>query len=224
MSDPDREFRHAILATDIVIFALRDASLIVLLVKIQKAHFPDYWAVPGGLVHPSETVDVCAERNLLKAARPNEIFLEQLYTFGELNRDPHGRVVSVTYYALMPDWRFGLDRSSAYPAIEWFPIDRLPKLAYDHDEVVRFAIERLRSKATYSNIVYSLLPDEFTLSELQKTYEIVLDKKLDKRNFRKKILSLNQLVNTGRKTSGKAHRPAELYRFKQKKFETIQIL
>jgi len=224
MSGADKGFQHAILATDIVIFAIKEGSLCILLVKMQKEHFRGYWAVPGGLINPSEPVEACARRNLLKAANADDVYLEQLYTFGEVDRDPHGRVVSVSYYALMPDWRFHLSNSTEYNAIEWFSIDDLPELAYDHDDVVLFAIERLRSKLTYSNIIFNLMPDTFTLSELQRAYEVVLNKKLDKRNFRKKILSLNQIASTGRRTVGKAHRPADLYRFKRKTVEIIQVL
>jgi len=217
-------FQYTILATDIVVFTIQNGALKVLLVKVKKEPFRGLWAVPGGLVKPSETVDMCAKRNLLAAAESDDVFFEQLYTFGEVDRDPHGRVVSVTYYALLPNSEAKLKPSSVYDAIEWHPIDSLPELAYDHDKVVRFAVERLRSKASYSNIVFGLLPEVFTLSDLQSVYEIVLNRKLDKRNFRKKILSLNQLGKTGEKTTGKAHRPADLYRFKQKKFMTIQVL
>ena len=224
MRRPESGFRYAILATDIVVFAVKDRLLNVLLVKVKKEYFKGAWAVPGGLVRPVETVEMCAKRNLLKAARADDVFLEQLYTFGEIDRDPHGRVVSVTYYALLPDWERKFDWSGDYDSIEWFPLDQLPKLAYDHNEVIRFAVERLRSKVTYSNIIFSLLPKRFTLSELQRVYEIVLDRKLDKRNFRKKLISSNQLNKTGDKTIGKAHRPADLYRFKQRKYTPIQIL
>ncbi|MFH2133145.1 MAG: NUDIX domain-containing protein [bacterium] len=224
MKKEEQGLRYAILANDIVIFAIRDGTLNVLLVKVKSASFRGLWAVPGGLVKPSETVDTCARRYLWQVVTSGDVFLEQLYTFGKVDRDPQGRVVSVTYYALIPDAERILDCSDDYAAVAWFPVDRLPELAYDHDEVVQLAVDRLRSKTTYSNIIFSLLAREFTLSDLQRAYEIVLNRNLDKRNFRKKILSLNQLVKTGRKTTGKAHRPADLYRFRLRRYATIQIL
>lgn len=224
MTKTTEAIRHAILATDIVVFSIRSGVLNVLLVKINKEQFRDFWAFPGGLVSPAETVDECAERIFFETTETREVYLEQLYTFGGVDRDPNGRVVSVTYFALVPDPELKFEITKGCDAIGWFPINRIPHLAYDHSEVINFAVKRLRSKITYTNIIFGLLPDEFTLSELQAAYETVLDKELDKRNFRKKILSLNLLHKTGKKTLGKAHRPADIYRFKNKSLKTIQVL
>jgi 8-oxo-dGTP diphosphatase len=150
-----------------------------------------------------------------------DVYLEQLYTFGKTDRDPSGRVVSVAYLALIPASEMDL---MMVADTGWFPINRLPKLAYDHAEIIDVAVDRLRAKLTYTNISYGLLPEAFTLNDLQKTYEIILGKKLDKRNFRKKITSLNVLQQTGNKTFGKAHRPANLYRFTERTPRVAQIL
>jgi len=146
-----------------------------------------------------------------------------LYTFGRINRDPSGRVVSVAYFALMHDSEIEIQPSNTYEFIDWFSITGLPKLGYDHNEIIQSAIDRLKAKLTYTNIMYCLLPKEFTLSALQKNYEIILCKKLDKRNFRKKIMSLNLVNKTDQKTHGKAHRPANLFQFTQRTPEIIPL-
>ena len=221
MSKTQTEFKFAVIATDIAILTIKDEELNVLLVKMKKDIFKGSWALPGGLVKPDESVDSSAKRNLFEKTKMRNVYLEQLYTFGEINRDPSGRVVSVAYFALIPASDINLIMlEDTY----WFPIDRLPKLAYDHGEIIDTAVNRLRSKLSYTNISYGLLPEEFALSDLQKTYEIILGRNLDKRNFRKKITSLNLLKKTGNKTSGKAHRPAYLYRFVDRSPRVAQIM
>lgn len=224
MKEKHSGIRYTILATDIVVFTILDNVLNILLIKINSGHFEDFWAVPGGLINPSETVDEAAKRIFFETTHTENRYLEQLYTFGSVDRDPNGRIVSVTYFALMPDPNLKISTTNTFEKIDWFPMNDIPELAYDHNEVVQFALDRLRGKITYSNIIYGLLPDEFTLSDLQKSYEIVLDRELDKRNFRKKILSLNTLLKTGKKTIGKAHRPADIYKFAQKSPSIIQML
>ncbi len=220
---PD-QFRFTILATDIVVFTIRQNELHVLLVKVKQDHFQGLWAVPGGLVKPSEAIETAAVRYFRGATGKTGGYFEQLYTFGRVDRDPKGRIVSVTYFALMPEAVKQPKPIDAFAGLDWFPVHKLPDLAYDHAEVIVFALERLKGKVTYSNIIYGLLPDEFSLSELQATYEIVLDRKLDKRNFRKKIIALNLLEKTERMTTGQANRPAALYRFQQKHPVNIAIL
>ena len=219
-----KEYEFAVIATDTVIFTIKNEELNVLLIKMKKNLFQGLWAIPGGLVKPNESVDSSAKRNLFEKTRMKDVYLEQLYTFGKINRDPSGRVVAVAYFALIPASDARLKTLKDSDDTDWFPVNRLPKLAYDHDEIVNFAVERLKSKLAYTNIAYGLLPEEFTLSDLQKIYEIILDRKMDKRNFRKKILSLNLLSKTGNKTQGKAHRPANLYRFREKSPKVTQIL
>ncbi len=215
---------HPILAVDVVIFAIDEDKLKVVLIKMLKAHFEKKWAVPGGRVRVQESVDEAARRSLAEQAGIKDIFLEQLYTFGRVDRDPFGRVVSVAYFALVPSKDQVLATDKRYGGIEWFDTGDLPSLAYDHAEILKLAIERLRAKLEYTNIVCNLLPDEFRMSQLQKTYEIILGRPLDKRNFQKKILSLGLVKKTDKKTSGMQSRPAALFRFVDKKPRLIEIL
>lgn len=204
------KYKYAVLATDVAIFTVAGNELKILLIKMQKEPYLKHWALPGGLIEPKETAEKAARKHLHKRTGIKGVYLEQLYTFSKINRDPFGRVVSVAYFALVPSSGIRL-RSDGQSA--WFAVNKLPPLAYDHQEMVSLAVRRLKSKLTYSPIAYSLLPSEFTLGELQKTYEIILGKSLDKRNFRKKILASELLQKAGKKKRGGPNRPAELYRF-----------
>ena len=219
-----KKYTFAVIATDVVIFTIQDGQLKVLLIQMKKVPFTGQWAIPGGLVKPDESVDNSARRQLVSKTGVSDIYLEQLYTFGEVNRDPFGRVVSVAYFALIPYGGFRLKTTKEYEGVDWFGIKMLPGLAYDHAEIISSAVERLKSKLAYTNIVYSLLPNEFALGELQQLYEIILDKKFDRRNFRRKILSLNLLKKLGKKRGGDANRPAELYSFVKRKPAWVQVL
>jgi len=218
------KYDFAVIATDTVIFTIKDNELQVLLIQMKKKPFTDMWAMPGGLVKGDESVTNAAKRHLLDKTRIKNVYLEQLYTFGAVDRDPFGRVVSVAYFALIPSANISLKTTKEYAGVQWFSVSDLPKMAYDHKKIVTLAVERLQAKLTYTNIVFSLLPDEFSLSELQNIYEVILGKKLDKRNFRKKILSLNLVKNTGKQQLGSPNRPPELYTFVKKQLENVQIL
>lgn len=224
MENVAKKYTFAVIATDVVIFTVQEGQMKVLLIQMKKAPFTGQWAAPGGLVKPNESVDKAAERQLVAKTGVRNVYLEQLYTFGKVKRDPFGRVVSVAYFALIPYGGLRLKTTKEYEDVTWFPIKKLPKLAYDHAEIIRYAVERLKSKLEYTNIVYSLLPKEFALSELQGLYEIILGKKFDKRNFRKKILSLPLLKKLGKKRGGDANRPAELYSFTRRKPLRIRVL
>ena len=224
MKHIQKTYKYVVIAADVVIFSIIEGQLKVLLIKMKKHPYTDYWAVPGGLVHPEESLDDSAARILYTKAGLSNVYLEQLYTFGEVNRDPFGRVVSVAFFALIPSTGLHLKTTKEYADIDWFPVSHLPKLAYDHKHIVKSAIQRLQSKLSYTNIIYGLLPNEFTLGELQNIYEIILDRKLDKRNFRKKILSLKLVKKLNRKKSTGPNRPAELYCFVKKTPEIVEIL
>lgn len=219
-----KNFKYVVIATDIVIFTIDEGELKVLMIKMKKDPFKGMWAVPGGLVRVNESVDDSAKKHLKNKTGVDNVYLEQLYTFGEVDRDPLGRVVSVAYFALIPNNSIALKTTEEYEKVDWFSIKKLPKLAYDHHKIVKMAVERLKAKLEYSNIVYGLLPKEFTLTELQKMYELILEKELDKRNFRKKILSLNIIKNTNKRTIGEASRPAELYKFISTKPKIVEII
>ena len=214
---------HPRVAVDVVIFTIDEGVLKALLVKLKEGPFHEHWAFPGGLVAVGESLDDAATRELTEKTGLRDIYLEQLRTFGEPRRDPHAHVVSVAYFALLP--RKGRDIGShpKYARLEWQPVNALPSLAYDHNAIAQYALERLRAKLAYTNIVYSLLPHEFTLGELQEIYAVILGRTLDRRNFRKKLLATGLLRALPRLRRG-PHRPATLYAFAQRRPMNIPIL
>ena len=222
---PPHKLRFAILATDVVLFTIEDGLLKVLLAPVHRPpHYIHTWGVPGGLIKPAETADKAAMRILREKARVrSNVYLEQLYTFSDVKRDPRGRVVSVAYFGLVSSGTLRQEDRREDSA-RWCAIGELSALAFDHTEMIRVAIKRLRSKLEYTNIVYGLLPREFTMSELQYTYEIILGRPLDKRNFRRKLLELKLVQKAGRKRRGGAHRPAELYRFVHRTPKIVAVL
>jgi len=222
MNDALKKYEHAVIAVDVVIFTVEEGKLKTLLIKMKKSPYEKSWAMPGGLVGGGESVDDAAKRHLEDKTGVKDIFLEQLYTFGEVDRDPFGRVVSVAYFALIPSAGIKLKTTADYQDVAWFDIKKIPPLAYDHQKILDYAWRRLRAKLGYTNIVCNLLPDEFTLSQLQNAYELILDKKIDKRNFRKKILSLGLVKKIGKKTKD-AHRPAEIFAFNEKKLINVKF-
>jgi 8-oxo-dGTP diphosphatase len=206
---------------DIVIFAMREDYLNVLLIKRKYDPFKGEWALPGGFILPHEDILEAAKRELKEETGVSANYLEQLYTFGGPKRDPRGPVITVSYVALLnhvPDLSASTDAEDS----QWFPVYQLPSLAFDHSEILKYAIERLRNKFEYTTASFTLLPDKFTLTELQRIYEQVLNKVLDKRNFRKKILSLDVLIPTGELKKQGISRPAELYQFSAEKFENLR--
>lgn len=220
-----KTYKFVIVAIDAVVLVVKDEVLRVLLIKPKRAALKESWALPGGMVMPKESVDEAVWRHLAQKAGLSDVYLEQLYTFGKVKRDPFGRVVSVAHLALIPpDKKIDLKTTEAYTDIKWFPVGCLPSLAYDHKEIIAKALERLRAKLAYTNIVYSLLPERFTMGQMQRVYEMILDRKLDKRNFRKKIKVLNLIKKVGRQKRGAPNRPAELFTFVSKKPRIIGIL
>lgn len=210
------KYEKPAVTVDVLLFTVDQGDLKILLIKRNEEPFKDSWALPGGFVRMEESVDEAARRELLEESGVENVYLEQLYTFGEPKRDPRTRVITVTYMALATKDNWQLKASGDAAKAEFFPLKNLPKLAFDHDKITKYGLERLRSKLGYTNIVFGLLKDNFSLTEMQKVYEVILDKRLDKRNFRKKMLAMNLLQALGKKTSKGAHRPAELYRFKEK--------
>jgi 8-oxo-dGTP diphosphatase len=206
------------LASDVVIFTLLDDELKVLLVQRWHPPFQGYWSLPGGFVKVDESLEGAARRVLRERGRVSEVYLEQLYTFGKPARDPRARIVTVAYFALVaPEKLAEQDRLSG--RVAWHPAYKPPPLGFDHDEIIRYALQRLRWKLEYTAVAFQLLPESFTLTELQLAYERILRERLDKRNFRRKVLATGVLEETGDKRYGE-HRPATLYRFSEDaKFE-----
>jgi 8-oxo-dGTP diphosphatase len=201
---------------DLVIFTVNEGKLYVLLVKRAGEPFTGFWSIPGGFLLKSESLDEAALRVMVEKTGVQEVYLEQLYTFGRPDRDPRARIITVTYFALIPWKKLPQPGSRKVTNLAWYAVDEIPRLAFDHNEILRYALNRLRAKAGYSNIVYGLLPESFRLSDLQKMYEIIINQKLDKRNFRKRMLATGLLEETGKKDLAGAHRPAMLYQFKKR--------
>lgn len=222
MDKAPHKLKFAIIATDTVLFTVEGRELKALLMRVRRPpHYINHWGAPGGLIHPKENADEAARRHLWIKGGVRNVYLEQLYTFSRVDRDPRGRVVSVAYLALTPD---GGLRTKTKEEVKWFPVNKLPRMAYDHKEIIARAVRRLKAKLGYTNIAFALLPDEFTLSELQRIYEVVLERKLDKRNFRKKFFALKLLTALEKKKRGGANRPAGLYRFAEKKLKIVEVL
>ena len=214
---------HPRVAVDTVLFTIAEGTLKTLLVNIKKGVFVGRWAFPGGLVQVGEPLDEAARRELYEKTGVQDLYLEQLYTFGDARRDPTAHTVSVAYFALVPSFSQALRSGEKYADVGWFPVRALPKLAYDHNTIAAYALQRLQAKLGYTNIVYSLLPPEFTLAELQDIYEVILDQKLDRRNFRRKIMDLG-LLKPLQKTRRGAHRPAMLYAFTRRSPMNVEVL
>lgn len=209
------EYPRPCLTVDCVVFGLALEQLKVLLVQRDNEPFSKQWSLPGGFVRMEESLDDCAKRVLLNKTGCENIYFEQLYTFGTPDRDPRGRTISVAYYALVNSSEFPLDQdaSESRGQAEWFEVQNIPNLAFDHSQILRIALARLRAKITYQPIGFELLPNKFTLSKLQKLYEIILGETLDKRNFRKKLLGYGILKPLQAWERLGRQRPAQLYSF-----------
>lgn len=216
------EYPRPALTVDCVVFGYDEGELKVLLIERGLEPFKGRWALPGGFVRVDETLDEAARRELQEEACLKNVFLEQLYTFGAVERDPRERVVSVAYFALvkLSDHRARAATDAANA--EWFPISKASKLAFDHSEILAIALARLKSKVRYEPIGFELLPPKFTLTQLQHLYEAVLETKLDKRNFRKKVLGFGLLVPLKEALMTGRHRPAQLFRFDAEKYHKLK--
>ncbi|HWU86978.1 MAG TPA: NUDIX domain-containing protein [Kofleriaceae bacterium] len=215
------EYPRAALTVDCVVFGLDEQDLKVLLIQRRLQPFQHAWALPGGFVRVDETLDGAARRELAEEAGVTDVYLEQLYTFGALDRDPRERVVTVAYYALAKLSDHRIRAATDAMGVGWFSLDDLPKLAFDHAGVVAAARDRLRGKVRYAPVGFELLPPRFSLTQLQRLYEIILGTDLDKRNFRKKILAMDLLVETDEVEQGVRHRAARLYRFDRRKYDRL---
>ena len=211
------------ITVDCVVFGLDELeSLKVILIQRKLPPFQGQWALPGGFVHLDETLEEAAWRELREETGIQDVFLEQLYTFSALNRDPRERIITVAYYALVNLGEYHLKATTDAADAAWFALDNLPQLAFDHLQIFQTALNRLRGKIRYEPIGFELLPKKFTLSQIQKLYETVLGKRLDKRNFRKKILKMNLLLQLDEMQTDVAHRAARLYQFDEAKYQQLK--
>jgi 8-oxo-dGTP diphosphatase len=210
------------LTVDCVVFGFDEGELKVMLIQRNLPPFEGRWALPGGFVRIDENLEQAARRELAEETGITKIYLEQLYTVGDVHRDPRERVVSVTYYALVKLTDHTIQATTDARNAAWFCVSDVPKLAFDHEKILEMALERLKGKVRYEPIGFELLPTKFTLSHLQHLYEVVLEKPLDKRNFRKKILSMGLLIELNEIEQDVAHRAARLYRFDEGKYRQLK--
>jgi len=207
------KYERPSVTVDVLMMSLRQRDLQILLIKRRSWPFEGMWAIPGGFVNIDESLETAAKRELQEETGVQDVYLEQLYTFGDPDRDPRTRVITVVYFALLDSERLQVEAASDATDVGWFSVYELPSLAFDHEKIIHYALNRLRGKLDYTTIAFNLLPEQFTLRELQRVYEIILHKRLDKRNFRKRILATGILEDTGAKKMEGTHRPARLYRF-----------
>lgn len=219
--------KFAILAADTTLFTIQDGELMIRLIRVKRPpHFPDNPGLPGGLMHPKETADETAKRHVEEktGVSAKKLYVEQFHTFSAIDRDPRGRVVAVAYIALIPYESLSKEERSNGDESYWIPVKKASHLAYDHDHILKTALAYLRSRSKASTIIKKLMPEQFTLTELEQAYESILGTDLDKRNFRKKMLKLDILTSLQKKRAGGPFRPAALYRFATRTVDDIGIL
>ncbi len=209
------------MTVDIVIFTLREGSLQVLLVKRGVPPFEGQYAIPGGFIRGDESLEEAALRELHEETGVRNVFLEQLYTFGDPQRDPRGRVITVAYYALIASDKLSLVAGADAAEAQWFSASGAASLAFDHKSILDYALVRLRNKLEYTTVGFQLLPEKFTLGELQAVYEAILGRPLDKRNFRRKLALLG-ILKPLREWQRTGRKPAQLFRFAAARFEKLK--
>jgi len=219
---PFEEFLQFGLSIDCVLFGYENSKLRVLLIQRGAEPFQGDWAIPGDLVNPEEDLPTGATRILRHLTGLNTVNFEQFHTFGAVDRHPVGRVVTVGYYSLVHSNKHNPIASSWASNVKWFDIKNLPKLAFDHNEILNRAFAALQKKIRTEPVGFNLLPPKFTLLELQGVYEALLDQRFDKPNFRKKILSTNLLVELTETQRNVSHRPAKLFQFDMNRYETLK--
>jgi len=217
------DYPRPALTTDCVIFGFDETDLKVLLIERGIEPFKGKWAFPGGFVQMDENTEDGAKRELFEETGLKDIFIEQLYTFSDVDRDPRGRVVSVVYYALVSLNKFDPKAGDDANKAAWFSVRDIPTLAFDHEKILRMALYRIKGKIRYQPIGFELLPEKFTFTELQHLYEVVLETPLDRRNFRKKFLNMDLLIELDEKQQGVAHKAASFYKFDKMKYEQLVL-
>ena len=221
MAEFSQEFFKEAITVDNVIFGFGEADLKVLLIKRGAEPYKDAWALPGDFMYPTEDLDSAATRVLKELTGLHDVYLEQVHTFGSPNRHPLGRVITVSYFSLVKIDRFKVMPSSFAQKTKWHSVAKMRDLAFDHNTILTACFQALKQRIRVRPIGFELLPPKFTLTELQHLYEAILEPKdgLDKRNFRKKILSMDFIVDLNESQEGVAHRPARLYAFDKEKYE-----
>ncbi len=216
----DDGFLHNI-SLDFVIFGIKDGELHFLGLQRKGSSDSNYWALPGGYIKHDLDMDVAAKGLLADLTGVKSLYLEQFHSFGNVNRVEGDRVITIAYFALINPENYDVKAGNVVEAVKWHKVSRIPKLVFDHRQVMKKALDTLKHKVNYVPIGFELLPKKFTLTQLHTMYEAILDKSLDKRNFLKKILKKDFLVDLGEKQQGVAHRAAALYSFDPKKYRKL---
>ena len=216
------DYPRPAVTVDIVVFGIQDGPLEVLLIERGEPPFRGCWALPGGFVRMGEGLEAAARRELAEETGVTELFIEQLFTFGAVERDPRGRVVSVAYYGLVRPSHHRLHATTDASDARWYPVDQLPELAFDHAAIIETALARLRGKLTYRPVGFELLPEKFKLSQLRELYETILERPLDKRNFRRKLLKMGVLQPLEEREENVAHRAARFFRFDREAYAELE--
>lgn len=224
MSKQFHTYKNPSLAVDLAVFGYHNKELSVLLLNRKDEPFKDGWTLPGGFLQIAETLQEVCNRIMKTKIGLENIYLEQLYTFDEPGRDPRGRVISIAHYALVNPQRFEIVAGNMANDVQWFPVDKVPALGFDHKKIFALALQRLKSKILYNPVGFELLDETFTMPELHELYECVLGITIDRRNFRRKILDAEYIIPTGAKREGLKNRHPDLYRFnKQLKQNNFQL-
>lgn len=216
-----QEFFQFGMSIDCAVFGYDREGLKILLIKRGTEPFKDYWAIPGDLVYPKEDLEAAVQRVLKALTGISDLYMDQASTFGEVSRHPLGRVITVGYFALINIARYNLKASSWATNAKWVSINEIPNLAFDHDKIVESSLERIRKRMRIQPIGFNLLPKKFTLNDIQKLYEDLLGTQFDKANFRKKIQKMKLLQPLKELESNVAHRPAKLYKFNQRRYNSL---
>lgn len=211
------------IAVDAVVFGyFENEELHILLIKRNIEPYIESWALPGGLVHDNETLDEAVIRELKEESGVSTTFTEQLYTFGDINRDPRNRAISVAYLAFVNPKEHQLKATTDAKDAQWFSINNIPNIAFDHAAIIDVAIKRLRNKIQYQPIGFNLLNEEFAFSDLEGLYQCILGRDIDRRNFRKKIMSYELLIETKKLKKQGSGRPAKLFQFNKEKYKNLE--
>ncbi len=216
-----QKFPRPSITIDCVVFGYDGDAVSLLLINRKEAPFKNMWTLPGGFLFLEETGEECAQRILKQKTGLNNLFLEQLYTFTDVQRDPRGRVISIAYYTLVNPKLFSLVLGDAANDIKWFDANKIPKTGFDHKEIIKVALSRLKAKVTYQPIGFELLEKQFTLTEIQFLYESILERTIDKRNFRKRMLESKVIKATGAKRTGLKNRAPELFEFDEQQYKKL---
>jgi len=218
---PFDDFFKSAFTVDNIIFGFDESDLKVLLIKRGEVPFENQWALPGNFVYQDEDLDTAAKRVLAELTGLKDVYLQQVKTFGSVGRHPFGRVITIAYYSLIKIEDYRLNASFIAQKAAWKSVGEVKGLPFDHDEIFQACLNHLKINVKRQPLGFELLPPEFTLTQLQNLYEAILNEKLDKRNFRKKILSMNLLLDTGNWQEGVAHRPAKLFKFDLQRYKRL---